>query len=99
MKRQQTHRLAVALFTFVAAIVVIPIVLVILYVFWQGLSALSWTFLTQPPSNGMTEGGIMPAIVGTVDSHHRHRHCLYAAGDWCRHLPGRIRQGQSPHAL
>ncbi len=66
MKRQQTHRIAVTLFTFVSAIVVIPIVLVILYVFWQGLSALSWTFLTQPPSNGMTEGGIMPALVGTV---------------------------------
>jgi phosphate transport system permease protein len=66
MKRQHTHRLAVALFTFVAAIVVIPIVLVILYVFWQGMSALSWAFLTEPPSNGMTEGGIMPALVGTV---------------------------------
>jgi phosphate transport system permease protein len=66
MKRQQTHRLAVTLFTFVAAIVVIPIVFVILYVFWQGLPALSWAFLTQPPSNGMTEGGIMPALVGTI---------------------------------
>jgi phosphate transport system permease protein len=66
MKRQQTHRMAVTLFTFVSAIVVIPIVLVILYVFWQGLAALSWTFLTQPPSDGMTEGGIMPALVGTV---------------------------------
>jgi phosphate transport system permease protein len=66
MKRQQTHRLAVTLFTFVAAIVVIPIVFVILYVFWLGLPALSWAFFTQPPSNGMTEGGIMPALVGTI---------------------------------
>jgi phosphate transport system permease protein len=66
MKRQQTHRLAVTLFTFVAAIVVIPIVFVILYVFWLGLPALSWAFFTQPPSNGMTEGGIMPALVGTL---------------------------------
>jgi phosphate transport system permease protein len=66
MKRQQTHRLAVTLFTFVAAIVVIPIVFVILYVFWLGLPALSWAFFTQPPSNGMTEGGIMPALIGTL---------------------------------
>ncbi len=66
MKRQQTHRLAVAVFTAVAFVVVIPIIMVILYVFWLGLPALTWTFLTQPPSNGMTEGGIMPAIVGTL---------------------------------
>jgi phosphate transport system permease protein len=66
VKRQQTHRIAVAVFTTVAFVVVIPIILVILYVFWLGLPALTWTFLTQPPSNGMTEGGIMPAIVGTL---------------------------------
>jgi phosphate transport system permease protein len=66
MSRQQTHRLAVGCFTAVAAVVVIPIVLIILYVIWLGLPALSWAFLTQPPSNGMTEGGIMPALVGTI---------------------------------
>jgi phosphate transport system permease protein len=66
VSRQQTHRLAVALFTVVAAIVVLPIIFVILYVVWLGLPALTWTFLTQPPSNGMTEGGIMPALVGTI---------------------------------
>lgn len=66
MSRQQTHRLAVTLITFVAAIVVIPILFVIGYVFWNGFSSLTWTFLTQPPRNGMTEGGIMPAILGTV---------------------------------
>ena len=66
MSRQQTHRLAVAICTGVAAIVVIPIVLIILYVIWLGLPALSWAFLTEPPSNGMTQGGIMPALVGTI---------------------------------
>jgi phosphate transport system permease protein len=50
----------------VAGIVVVPIILVILYVIWLGLPALSWAFFTQPPSNGMTEGGIMPALVGTI---------------------------------
>jgi phosphate transport system permease protein len=66
MSRQQTHRLAVTLITLVAAIVVIPILFVIGYVFWEGFSAISWAFLTEPPRNGMTEGGIMPAILGTV---------------------------------
>jgi len=66
MSRQQAHRLAVGVLTVIAAVVVIPIILVILYVVWQGLPMLSWAFLTEPPRNGMTEGGIMPALLGTI---------------------------------
>ncbi|HRW51034.1 MAG: phosphate ABC transporter permease PstA [Caldilinea sp.] len=66
MSRQQAHRLAVVVLTVVAAIVVIPIILVILYVVWKGLPALSWAFLTEAPRNGMKEGGIMPALLGTI---------------------------------
>lgn len=66
MSRQQTHRLAMIVITLVAAIAVIPIVFVIGYVVWNGISAISWAFLTEAPRTGMTEGGIMPAIVGTV---------------------------------
>lgn len=32
---------------------------------WGGHSMLTWTFLTHAPEAGMTEGGILPAIVGT----------------------------------
>ena len=66
MSRQQVHKLAVGVLTVIAAVVVIPIILVILYVVWQGLPALSWAFLTEPPRAGMTEGGIMPALLGTI---------------------------------
>ena len=31
----------------------------------NGISAISWEFLTEAPRNMMTEGGIMPCIVGT----------------------------------
>lgn len=31
----------------------------------NGMPAMSWSFLTDTPRAGMTEGGIMPAIVGT----------------------------------
>lgn len=66
MSRQQVHKLAVVVLTGVAAIVVIPIILVILYVVWMGLPTLTWAFLTEAPRNGMREGGIMPALLGTV---------------------------------
>lgn len=66
MNRQQTQRLARILITIVAAIAIVPIIIVITFLIINGLEAISWEFLTQPPTNGMTEGGIMPAILGTI---------------------------------
>ena len=66
MKRQHTHRLAVLVISVVAALVVLPIIFVIGYVIYNGAGSLSWEFLTAAPRNGMREGGIMPALLGTV---------------------------------
>ena len=45
---------------------VIFILIVILYdIISKGAGVINWKFLTQAPKNGMTEGGIFPAIVGT----------------------------------
>lgn len=46
--------------------IVIVILIVILYdITSKGIGVISWKFLTAMPKNGMTEGGILPAIVGT----------------------------------
>ncbi|HMQ52561.1 MAG TPA: phosphate ABC transporter, permease protein PstA, partial [Anaerolineae bacterium] len=66
MSRQQTHNLAVNIIKVVAALVVIPILSVIGFIVYQGIGAISWEFLTAPPRNGMRDGGIMPALLGTV---------------------------------
>ena len=66
MSRQQTNRLAVAIISLVATIVVVPIIFVIGYVVYNGAGALSWEFLSAAPRNGMRDGGIMPALLGTV---------------------------------
>ena len=66
MSRQQRQILAKILLTAAAAVAVLPIVVVIVFLFVNGLKAISWEFLIQMPSNGMAEGGIMPAILGTV---------------------------------
>jgi len=50
----------------VAILVVIPIILVILFIVVNGIGAINWEFLTAPPRNGMREGGIMPALLGTI---------------------------------
>ena len=47
-------------------LVVLPIILTIVYIVSNGISAVSWQFITQSPRNGMKEGGIFPAIIGTI---------------------------------
>lgn len=66
MSRQASQKLAFALLTLLAVVVVVPIVLVVIYIVVQGLGAISWEFLTTFPRSGMKEGGILPAVIGTV---------------------------------
>jgi phosphate transport system permease protein len=66
MSRQVSEKFAFAILTALAVVVVVPIVLVVVYIVIQGIGAISWEFLTAFPSNGMKEGGILPAVVGTV---------------------------------
>jgi len=51
----------------VATWIILAIVAIILFhIASRGIGVISWEFLTQPPRSGMTEGGIWPAIMGTV---------------------------------
>jgi len=38
---------------------------ILLFIFIKGFSVISWEFLTAMPDQGMTKGGIYPAIIGT----------------------------------
>jgi phosphate transport system permease protein len=50
----------------ITVITVIPIIGLVIFIVVKGAPAISWEFLTAMPSNGMREGGILPAIVGTL---------------------------------
>ena len=63
--RYSIQRLGFGMLTLIAVITVIPIIAIIVYIFMQGISAISWEFLTSFPRDGMQAGGIFPAIVGT----------------------------------
>ena len=39
---------------------------ILFFVAYNGISILSWEFITQPPIEAMTKGGIFPVIVGTI---------------------------------
>ncbi len=50
-----------------AMVIVVAILGVILFdIVTKGYGVISWEFLTSAPRNRMTEGGIFPAIVGTI---------------------------------
>ena len=45
---------------------VVAILFIILgFILVRGISVINWEFLTSMPEDGMTKGGILPAIVGT----------------------------------
>jgi phosphate transport system permease protein len=69
--RERISRRHIELFAFgcvvAAAVAVLAILAIILgYIIINGLPAISWEFLTQPPTNLGRSGGIFPAIVGTL---------------------------------
>lgn len=50
----------------IGIISILPVFLIIGYIIYKGIPAISWEFLTEMPKNGMREGGIFPAIIGTI---------------------------------
>ena len=48
-----------------ALVTVAAVLWIVGNIVWGGWSHLSWNFIFQSPQQGMTEGGIFPAIVGT----------------------------------
>jgi phosphate transport system permease protein len=64
---QKSIKQNVAFWTFrILSLGVLGILFSILgFIFYNGSKVLSWEFISSMPSDGMTKGGILPAIVGT----------------------------------
>jgi len=54
------------LFKISAAINGLALLIIVYFLVSNGWRAINWTFLTQPPLDSMTKGGILPCIVGTL---------------------------------
>jgi phosphate transport system permease protein len=44
----------------------ITLIIILSFVAYNGIYVLSWEFITQPPIEAMTKGGIFPVIIGTI---------------------------------
>jgi phosphate transport system permease protein len=64
--RKLTQRFGFSCLTSVTLLTVLPILAVIIYILVQGLPAISWSFLSTFPYDGVKQGGILPAIIGTL---------------------------------
>lgn len=65
-KKRASQKLAFGFFTFLSYLVVVILFVILGFIIIKGGSVISWDFLTKAPEEGMTKGGIFPAIVGTL---------------------------------
>ena len=65
-RRKLIQKVMFGLFKIAASINGLALLIVFYFLVSRGWRAINWTFLTQPPADSMTKGGILPCIVGTL---------------------------------
>ena len=63
--KRTNQRIAFWIFRILGLIVVGILFWILGFIIWHGAGVINWKFLTTAPTDGMTGGGIFPAIVGT----------------------------------
>jgi phosphate transport system permease protein len=66
VKAKRSETLFRILFMMMAGLLILPVLIILTTLVVKGGSMISWEFLFSDPTNGMTEGGIFPALLGTV---------------------------------
>ena len=66
LRREREQSVAKAVLFSMTSAMVVPMLAILTLLVVRGWPAISFDFLTQQPSQGMTAGGIFPAIVGTL---------------------------------
>ncbi|MEM7049940.1 MAG: phosphate ABC transporter permease PstA [Acidobacteriota bacterium] len=65
-RNQKIERLYKLLFLWMTVVLILPVIIILGVLLWEGGPVLSIDFLFTEPKDGMTAGGIFPALVGTV---------------------------------
>ncbi|MDD2474879.1 MAG: phosphate ABC transporter permease PstA [Dysgonamonadaceae bacterium] len=66
MNKKLSQQVAFWAFRLLGLIVVGILFWILGFIVYNGIGVISWEFLTTSPTEGMTSGGIFPAIVGTL---------------------------------
>ncbi|MBF0164800.1 MAG: phosphate ABC transporter permease PstA [Magnetococcales bacterium] len=65
-QNDQTQKRFKMLFGVMMVVLIIPVIIIIGTLIYKGGPAISWSFIFDHPTNGMTQGGIFPALFGTI---------------------------------
>jgi phosphate transport system permease protein len=66
IRNRRIEKLVRVLFLMMTALLVLPVIIMLAALIYKGAPVLSLDFLFTDPTQGMTAGGIFPALVGTV---------------------------------
>lgn len=64
--KNKYEKIAERAIKFVGILSILPVFFIIGYIIYKGVPAMSWSFITEMPTDGMRSGGIFPAIIGTL---------------------------------
>lgn len=64
--KKKKEKIVEILIKSIGIISILPVFIILAYIIYKGISAISWEFLTTMPKDGMRAGGIFPAIIGTI---------------------------------
>ncbi len=65
-KKRMKQNIAFFSLGFLGYAVVALLLVILTFIVVKGISVISWDFITMMPEEGMTKGGIYPAIIGTL---------------------------------
>lgn len=66
VRKKIKQKIAFGILHICGLIVLSILIWIIGFISYNGLKVIDWSFITTYPENGMTEGGIFPAIIGTL---------------------------------
>lgn len=66
LRKRRAQALAFAIFRILSLAIVVVLFAILGFIIVKGAGVINWDFLTKAPADGMTSGGIFPAIVGTL---------------------------------
>ena len=66
LRARRNEKLFRILFMLMAGLLILPVLIILTTLVVKGSAVLSLDFLFSNPTNGMTEGGIFPALLGTI---------------------------------
>ncbi|WP_373775347.1 phosphate ABC transporter permease PstA [Porphyromonas loveana] len=66
MNKKSSERIAFFIFRLLGFSVLALLLALLSFIVYNGIGVINWEFITTAPTEGMTAGGIYPAIVGTL---------------------------------